>query len=47
LVEKSAVRVGTITNDVELSTVQAPGKRPLPAPDWARGARLLPDARLG
>ncbi len=47
LVEKSAVRVGTLTNDVELSTVQPPGKRPLPAADWARGARLLPGARLG
>jgi len=23
--------------------VQPPGKRPMPAPDWARGARLDPD----
>ncbi len=47
LTERSAVAVGTATNDVELSTVQAPGKRPVPAPDWARGARLTAGERLG
>jgi methionyl-tRNA formyltransferase len=45
--ERSAVAVGTATNDVELGTVQAPGKRPVPAPDWARGARLTAGERLG
>ena len=39
--------VGTGTCPVRLSTVQPEGKRPMPAGDWARGARLGPDARLG
>lgn len=34
---KEAVHVGTASNDVELSSVQPAGKRPIPAPDWARG----------
>ena len=38
--DKRTVRVGTATTDVELGTVQARGKKPMPAPDWARGARL-------
>ncbi|MDT4959683.1 MAG: methionyl-tRNA formyltransferase [Pseudonocardiales bacterium] len=46
LVEKSAVAVGTATVDLELGTVQAPGKRAVPAADWARGARLEPGERL-
>ncbi|PZS34913.1 MAG: methionyl-tRNA formyltransferase [Pseudonocardiales bacterium] len=46
LVEKSGVSVGTATQEVELGTVQAPGKRPIPAADWARGARLGPGDRL-
>jgi methionyl-tRNA formyltransferase len=37
------VRVGTATADVELGTVQPPGRRPMSAPDWARGARPAPD----
>ena len=39
----SSVRVGTASTDVELGTVQPPGRRPVPAPDWARGARLGAD----
>jgi len=39
-VSKSAVLVGTATHAVKLSTVQATGKRPMPAADWARGLRL-------
>lgn len=39
LVEKRQLRVGTATNDVLLSTVQAPGKTSMSAPDWARGVR--------
>ncbi len=39
-VARSRVDVGTATGEVELGTVQAPGKRPVPAPDWARGTRV-------
>jgi methionyl-tRNA formyltransferase len=46
-VTKGTVRVGTATSAVELGDVQAPGKRPMPAPDWARGARPAPGERLG
>jgi methionyl-tRNA formyltransferase len=44
---KSGVAVGTATLAVELGLVQPPGKRPMPAADWARGARLEPTERLG
>jgi methionyl-tRNA formyltransferase len=47
LVEKRRVLAGTGTAPVSLGDVQAPGKRPMPAPDWARGARPTPGARLG
>ena len=47
LVERRRVLVGTGTAAVSLGDVQAPGKRPMPAPDWARGARLAPGVRLG
>ncbi len=46
-IEKHRVTVGTATDPVELDWVQPPGKRPTPAPDWARGARLESGARLG
>lgn len=36
---KREVLVGTATFPVRLSTVQPPGRRPLDAADWARGAR--------
>ncbi len=39
-VERSAVLVGTATTPVRLSDVQPPGKRRMPAVDWARGLRL-------
>lgn len=39
-VERSAVLVGTATTAVRLGLVQPPGKRPMVAADWARGARL-------
>ncbi|KMO80859.1 methionyl-tRNA formyltransferase [Mycolicibacterium obuense] len=39
-VEKKRVLVGTGTDAVELHTVQPPGKKPMSAADWARGARL-------
>jgi methionyl-tRNA formyltransferase len=47
LIEKRRVLVGTATTPVELGEVQAPGKRPMPAPDWARGTRPTPGAHLG
>jgi methionyl-tRNA formyltransferase len=37
---KSVVVVGTGTGAVRLGDVQAVGKRPMPAADWARGLRL-------
>jgi len=46
-VEKRRVLVGAGGGAVQLGEVRAPGKRPMPAPDWARGARLEPGARLG
>jgi methionyl-tRNA formyltransferase len=46
-VERSAVLVGTATSDVELGLVQPQGKQMMPAPDWARGARIQPGERLG
>jgi methionyl-tRNA formyltransferase len=46
-VDRHAVLVGTSTDPVLLGEVQPQGKRPMPAADWARGARLPEDARLG
>jgi methionyl-tRNA formyltransferase len=43
-VSKSSVIVGTATTPVELGLVQAVGKRPMPAADWARGLRLSSEA---
>ncbi|MFT4086621.1 MAG: methionyl-tRNA formyltransferase [Gordonia sp. (in: high G+C Gram-positive bacteria)] len=37
---KKAVYVGTASGAVQLGQVQPPGKKALPAADWARGARL-------
>ncbi len=39
-VTKRAVFVGTATDVVQLSTVQAPGKKAMAAADWARGAHV-------
>lgn len=41
------VLVGTGTAAVRLGQVQLPGKRAMPAGDWARGARLASGARFG
>jgi methionyl-tRNA formyltransferase len=46
-VDRDAVVVGTATTPVRLSTVQPAGRRPMAAPDWARGAHLGADERLG
>jgi methionyl-tRNA formyltransferase len=47
LVGKNAVLVGTATAPVRLGTVQAAGRKPMPAADWARGLRLESGERLG
>lgn len=39
-VDRDGVRVGTGSDPVRLGTVQPPGKKPMAAADWARGARL-------
>ncbi len=39
-VERTGVRVGTATQPVLLGQVQPPGKKPMAALDWMRGARL-------
>jgi len=46
-VADGAVLVGTSTTPVRLGTVQPEGKAPMPAADWARGARPGPGTRLG
>lgn len=46
-VTKREIYVGTATAAVELSTVKAPGKKDMPAADWARGARLESGVVLG
>ncbi len=45
-VERGRVLAGTGTAPVELGEVQAAGKRPMPATDWARGARPAAEERL-
>lgn len=39
-VDRNGVRVGTGSQPVLLGVIQAPGKKPMNAADWARGARL-------
>ncbi len=39
-VSRDGVRVGTASQPVLLGQIQAPGKKPMNAADWARGARL-------
>ncbi|MFF2654446.1 methionyl-tRNA formyltransferase [Streptomyces sp. NPDC058045] len=46
-VGKRSVRVGTGSHAVELLWVQAQGKKPMRAADWARGVRIAPGERLG
>ena len=43
---KRDVLVGTGTHPVRLGQVQAVGRKPMPAADWARGARLTEGSRL-
>ncbi|BDD82174.1 methionyl-tRNA formyltransferase [Tsukamurella pulmonis] len=46
-VTKRAVFVGTATAALRLGTVQPPGKKPMPAADWARGARIEDGTIIG
>jgi methionyl-tRNA formyltransferase len=46
-VSRSEVLVGTATGPVTLSLVQPPGRRAMPAPDWARGVRIEPGETFG
>ena len=39
-VDREGVKVGTVSRPVLLGDVQPPGKKPMKAADWARGARL-------
>ncbi|MGH3840066.1 MAG: methionyl-tRNA formyltransferase [Pseudonocardiaceae bacterium] len=45
-VSKREVLVGTATRALRLGEITAPGKRAMPAPDWARGARPEPGERF-
>lgn len=47
LVDKSGVHVGCADGPLTLGEVTPPGKRPMPAADWARGARLDAGEVLG
>jgi methionyl-tRNA formyltransferase len=40
LVRRNDVLVGTASAPVRLGLVQPAGRKPMPAPDWARGARI-------
>jgi methionyl-tRNA formyltransferase len=44
---KNDVLVGTVTTAVRLGRLTPPGRRPMPAADWARGVRPEPGAVLG
>jgi methionyl-tRNA formyltransferase len=44
-VEKKGIHVGTGSHPVLLGQIQPPGKKPMNAADWARGARLDEHAR--
>ncbi len=46
-ISKRFVRVGTATQALELEEVQAQGKKPMAAADWARGVAFEPEPRLG
>jgi methionyl-tRNA formyltransferase len=46
-ITKRSVRVGTATEALELGEIQAQGKKPMAAADWARGITFEPEPRLG
>lgn len=43
--DRQSVWVGTASEPVRLGEIQPPGKKPMNAADWARGARLAPAIR--
>jgi methionyl-tRNA formyltransferase len=45
-IDKHRILVGTATTPVELGAVGPAGKREMPAPDWARGARVTSGERF-
>ncbi len=47
VVQRDRVLVGTGTDPVALGEVRAAGKKPMPAADWARGARIYSGERAG
>ena len=47
LVQRDRVLVGTSTHPVALGEVRPAGKKPMPAADWARGARIVTGERAG
>ncbi len=44
-IDRQGVHVGTASAPVLLGDIQPPGKKPMKAADWARGARLDENAR--
>jgi methionyl-tRNA formyltransferase len=46
-VHRDRVLVGTSTDPVALGEIRAAGKKPMPAADWARGARIHTGERVG
>jgi methionyl-tRNA formyltransferase len=46
-ITKRSVRVGTATQALQLGEIQAQGKKPMTAADWARGVTFEPEAQLG
>lgn len=46
-ITKRSVRVGASGGSLVLDQVQPPGKKPMRAPDWARGIQLSDEERLG
>ena len=46
-ISKRSVQVGTATRTLELGQVQAQGKKPMPAADWARGLTFTTTDVLG
>jgi len=46
-ITKRSVHVGTATRALELGEVQAQGKKPMSAADWARGVALDAESRFG
>jgi methionyl-tRNA formyltransferase len=44
-VQRKGVQIGTGSRPVLLGQLQPPGKKPMNAADWARGARLDESAR--